>query len=63
MRKILISFKENCFCRKGIFWEQLNRSVLQGGGAVHELGEGAVPCPALMGKVILNYQLPALCKN
>lgn len=63
VRKILISFKENWFCRKGIFWEQLNRSVLQGRGAEQESGEGAVPCPALMCWVSLNYQLPASCKK
>lgn len=48
VRKILISFKDNCFHRKGIFQEQLNRSVLQGGGAEQESREDAVPCPALV---------------
>ena len=45
MRKALTSFKENYLCRKDFFWEQLNRSVGQGGGAEQESGEGAISCP------------------
>lgn len=57
MRKILVSFEENNFCREDIFQEQLKRSVAQGGGAEQESGEGAVSHPST--DVLCDPQLSA----
>lgn len=57
VRKVSVSFKENYFCRKGIFQELLNKSVGQGGGAEQESGEGAVSCAST--DVLCDPQLSA----